>query len=120
MSTTSGPWAMTSSDDDYLTTRAALATSEERKGDDDDYLNGMSFERGLVRVGQHQDGLPEHPDELSDGCAGPPAQKSNLTNRPLCMTRCGFGMFHFGAHATCTWSHPLLPARCPYSSCRCR
>ena len=81
MSHASGPRAMTLCNDDYLTSRAALATSEECKGDDDDYLNGKSFERGLVRVGQTPRWTaPEHPDELSDGCAGPPAQKSNITD----------------------------------------
>ena len=59
-----------------------MATSEERKSDDDDYLNGKSYERGLVRVGQHQAGLPEHPDETRVKRrvrCGPPARNSNIT-----------------------------------------
>ena len=60
MAHASGHLSMTMSDDDVVTSRAAMATSEKSKGDDDDYLSGKSFERGLVRVGQPQEGFPEH------------------------------------------------------------
>ena len=56
-----------------------MATSEKIKGDDDDYQNGKSFDEGLVRVGQPQEGFTEHKGELSYGCAGPPARKSHVT-----------------------------------------
>ena len=79
MAHASGPLTMTLSDDDYVTSRAALATSEKIKGDDDDYQNGKSFDEGLVRVGQPQEGFTEHKGELSYGCAGPPARKSHVT-----------------------------------------